>query len=87
MDLDAFGERGFSELFLHCYHTLFPAVETDEDYRLFVYYKMYRANIRAKVNSLRARSADNATGRTLPLLETEKYLRLMAGYMKNLAIK
>ena len=87
MDLDAFGERGFSELFLHCYHTLFPAVETAEDYRLFVYYKMYRANIRAKVNSLRARSADNATGRTLPLLETEKYLRLMAGYMKNLAIK
>jgi aminoglycoside phosphotransferase family enzyme len=84
MDLDAFGRRDLSELFLSCYNNLLPAIQTREDYRLFIYYKMYRANIRAKVNSLRARSADNDAVRRQPLTEAEKYLELMTGYIKIL---
>ena len=59
-------------------------MRTDEERRLFVYYKGYRSNIRAKVNSLRAREAGNDADRKLPLAEAEKYLRLMDGYMKLL---
>ena len=84
MDLDAFGRQDLSDLFIADYNKLFPSMKTDEDRRLFVYYKGYRSNIRAKVNSLRAREAGNDADRKLPLTEAEKYLRLMDGYMKLL---
>lgn len=84
MDLDAFGRRDLSDLFFECYDHLFPTIKTGEDKKLFIYYKSYRANIRAKVNSLRARSAKNETEKTTALSETKKYLRLMDGYLKSL---
>lgn len=84
MDLDAFGRFDFSELFLSCYNELLRTVRSKEDYMLFIYYKLYRANIRAKVNSLRAQSVDNDTARAASLRETEKYLQLMNSYMKLL---
>jgi uncharacterized protein len=83
MDLDAFARQDLSELFLSSYNSFLPAVENKEDYNLFIYYKMYRANVRAKVNSLRARSAINDIARRLPLIEAEKYLSLMARYLKT----
>jgi uncharacterized protein len=84
MDLDAFGRHDLSELFFNCYNSLFPTVETKEDYLLFVYYKSYRSNIRAKVNSLRARSAINGAQQLLALKEAEKYLQLMNRYINEL---
>lgn len=84
MDLDAFERRDLSELFLNCYNILLPVINTEEDYHLFIYYKMYRANVRAKVNSLRARSAGNDNNRRRPLAEVEKYLLLMADYVRML---
>lgn len=84
MDLDAFGKKNFSGLFVNCYNKLFPSIKTDDDRRLFIYYKSYRANIRAKVNSLRARSTTDDAERVSALAESEKYLHLMDGYMKEL---
>ncbi len=86
MDLDAFGREDLSELFLNCYNNLFPSMKTEEDRKLFVYYKSYRSNIRAKVNSLRARSAIDDAQRIPALKEANKYLHLMDGYMKMLRI-
>jgi aminoglycoside phosphotransferase family enzyme len=57
MDLDSFGRQDLSQLYM------IPIMRSSilSTHRmmkaLFVYYKSYRANIRAKVNSLRARSA------------------------------
>ena len=87
MDLDAFGRQDLSELFLNYYSSFSHIMNTSRDYRLFIYYKMYRANVRAKVNSLRARSACNDTARRLSLNETEKYLRLISSYIKMLDIQ
>ncbi|HET9279629.1 MAG TPA: hypothetical protein VFN95_15645 [Flavitalea sp.] len=87
MDLDAFGKQDLSELFLNSYNSLLPAIQTFEDYSLFVYYKMYRANIRAKVNSLRARSTDNDSKRRQSLSEAGKYLALMSDYLRILGMK
>jgi len=53
----------------------------------FVFYKSYRSNIRAKVNSLKARAAKNDTERLLSLTQADKYLRLMDNYMKMLESK
>ena len=87
MDLDAFGRQDLSDIFINSYNNLFPSMKTDEDRRLFVYYKGYRSNIRAKVNSLRARDARNDAERSLLLAEADKYLTLMDRYMKALAIQ
>jgi aminoglycoside phosphotransferase family enzyme len=84
MDLDAFGRKDLSGLFFKCYNELFPSIKTEADRKLFIYYKSYRANIRAKVNSLRARDARNDAERKLVFAEVDKYLGLMDSYIKEL---
>lgn len=84
MDLDAFDRKDLSDLFLNCYNSLLPSIKTDDDGRLFIYYKAYRANIRAKVNSLRARNAKGDVQRISALAEADKYLNLMDGYLRML---
>jgi len=84
MDLDAFGRPELADLFLRYYNHFFPALKSRADRTLFLYYKTYRANIRAKVNSLRARSADNDMARKSALAEVDKYLGMMNGYLEVL---
>ncbi len=86
MDLDAFGKKDLSELFLEYYNQFFPSMKSSKEHHLFVYYKAYRANVRAKVNSLRAKSAVNEKERTKALSEVDKYLRLMESYLKTLSL-
>lgn len=86
MDLDAFGREDLSDLFLTRYNNLFSSMKTEDDRKLFVYYKSYRSNIRAKVNSLRARNANDDAQRIAALKEADKYLHLMDVYMKELEI-
>ena len=86
MDLDAFGKKDLSELFLEKYNEFFPSMKSSKERHLFVYYKAYRANVRAKVNSLRAKSAVNEKERTKALSEVDKYLRLMESYLKILGL-
>ena len=59
MDLDTFGKKDLSELFIEYYNQFFPSMKSSKERHLFVFYKAYRANVRAKVNSLRAKSAEN----------------------------
>ena len=84
MDLDAFDRKDLSDLFIKYYNQFFPAMMTDADRQLFVYYKSYRANIRAKVNSLRARSATANIEKAKSLLAVSKYLELMDSYLTSL---
>ncbi len=86
MDLDALGRTDLSDLFIEHYNRHFPAMGNEADRNLFVYYKSYRANIRAKVNSLRARSAENKHDKAKALAEVKKYIGLMNGYLKSLDI-
>lgn len=81
MDLDAFGRQDLAELFIDYYNQFFPAMKTEKDRRLFIYYKSYRANVRAKVNYLRAKSAADDAEKTKALSAAEKYLDLMDSYI------
>lgn len=87
MDLDAFGRENLSVLFLNYYNTFFPAMNSDADQNLFIYYKSYRANIRAKINSLRARDAKTVTEKQVCLREADKYLCLMDAYIQKLKME
>lgn len=84
MDLDAFGRQDLSDLFLQGYNNLFTSIRTDDERMLFIYYKAYWSNIRAKVNSLRARSAKHDVERSLAFAEAGRYLQLMNGYIRVL---
>jgi aminoglycoside phosphotransferase family enzyme len=86
MDLDALGRSDLSDLFIENYNRLLPAMRNDSERKLFIYYKSYRANIRAKVNSLRARSATKKDDKVKALTEVKKYIGLMDGYIKSLDI-
>lgn len=83
MDLDAFDRQDLADLFVTYYNHFFPAMITENDKSLFIYYKSYRANVRAKVNSLRAKSAENSTDKIKALSAADKYLRLMDSYIKS----
>ena len=85
MDLDAFKRRDLSDLFFDEYKKLFPIATTDEEQKLFIYYKAYRANIRAKVSSLRAKDAANENEKKKALNNARKYLLLMNDYITSVA--
>ncbi len=84
MDLDAFGRKDLSDLFISHYNLLFPTIRNEAEKQLFIYYKSYRANVRAKVNSLRAKSTTNLSDKRKAISEVQKYLHLMDGYLKTL---
>ena len=87
MDLDALGRNDLSNLFIEQYNRLLPVMRNKAERRLFIYYKSYRSNVRAKVNSLRAKSALNKVDKTKALAEVKRYLTLMEGYMGLLDCK
>ncbi len=55
MDLDAANRPDLGQIFLDHYQELALAFEGDADWAIFHYYKLYRANVRLKVNSMGAR--------------------------------
>ncbi len=85
MDLDALGRSDLAKHFVSFYESSFPTMESSEDQQLFLYYKAYRANIRAKVNGLRAKGLNNPAEQKRPLLEADKYLKLMLGYIDKIS--
>lgn len=86
MDLDALGRDDLSDLFLAQYNLLLPVIRNEAERKLFIYFKSYRANVRAKVNSLRAKSASSKTDKIKALAEVRRYLTLMRRYLKSLNV-
>lgn len=52
MDLERYGRTDLSEVFRQTYEREYPCMELASDRRLFTFYKMYRANVRMKVDTL-----------------------------------
>lgn len=86
MDLDALDRADLSDLFIGHYDQLLPTIQMEGERELFIYFKAYRANVRAKVNSLRAKSASGSADRDKALSESKKYLLLMGSYLKLLNV-
>jgi aminoglycoside phosphotransferase family enzyme len=85
MDLDYFGRDDLSKIFIEEYNRVNPVISTEKDLHLFYYFKSYRANIRAKINSLRARSSGHSDAAGKYLADTGKYLSLMSGYLEKIS--
>lgn len=83
MDLDASGRSDLAQAFVDSYNGFFGAMTNEKDRSLFVYYKSYRANVRAKVNILRAKSSTTEAECRKALSATRKYLLLMETYLQS----
>jgi aminoglycoside phosphotransferase family enzyme len=83
MDLDAEGYFALSKSFTDFYFSGRKEEFGLDEHLLFSYYKCYRANVRAKVNALRAMKPDVAV-RKGSIADVRKYLDLMEGYLEIL---
>lgn len=81
MDLENFGRKDLSDMFLKVYLGEFDCMSTSEDKQIFQYYKCLRANIRAKVNMLDAKSEPDVDKRNKKLDSGKKYLDLAVSFM------
>lgn len=84
MDLDALKRKDLSNHFIKEYNLQFPVIKNREDLGLFIYYKSYRANVRAKVNCLQASGIADEEVKFRTIREAEKYLKLMESYIRDL---
>lgn len=84
MDLEYYRARHLSEYFLTSYIKKSEISWENKERTLFTYYKMYRANVRAKVNMLRVKDATDPQAHKEAKLEIEKYLKLLSGYYEEI---
>ncbi|MEM6265356.1 MAG: hypothetical protein AAGI38_22835 [Bacteroidota bacterium] len=83
MDLECAGREDLSAAFLEAYLLALPCIQHPSDHLLLNYYKLYRANIRCKVNLIQSQQQ----GRLTPGPELEaarKYAELMGRYLEVL---
>jgi len=83
MDIDAYRRPELNTPFLQHYTAIYPVFLQEADHLLFHYYKFYRANIRLKVNALKAEQATDDATRTFHLQRLETYFWLMQHYRTN----
>lgn len=81
MDLENFGKRDFSDLFLKSYLQVFNCMQSPKGMRIFNYYKCLRANIRAKVNFLDADTEPDLKIKKEKIESGKKYMDLALYYM------
>ena len=88
IDLDAYNQTDLALHFMEKYQALFPEILVAPfDQELFLYYKIYRANIRAKVLLLKvAQNQDLKKGEKI-LNEVIIYLKLMNQYLLDFSKK
>ena len=83
MDLDHYGRSDLSEKFIRSYVSEMNISFGIQEQALFNYYKMYRANVKAKVNALRAISTSNDYTKANTLKAVKEYLELLEAYQDD----
>jgi len=80
MDLESGQYKQLAEGFVSAYTNHFPVFSSSEDRSLFNYFKMLRANVRAKVHAISASQEENPDNVLRHSNEVRKYLLLMKDY-------
>jgi hypothetical protein len=80
MDMDSYQRSDLGNTFLQRYLLQTPCIKTEDDQALFLFYKLYRANIRLKVNALKWRQSGDATEKKKRGDAVSNYYDLMKSY-------
>lgn len=83
MDIEALGHPSLADHFMVAYNGLLPVLSTREERRLFHYFKAYRANVLATVNSIKARTGEDGAMRNEWIASARRYLDLLERYMNT----
>lgn len=81
MDLEFHHRKDLASTFLETYLKRIPLIEDEEDGRLFTFYKLYRANVRAKVNGYEAMQSHDERIIQRHVHVAEQYLKLVGDYL------
>ena len=85
MDLERFGREDLASTFLDRYLGITGAIENETDKLLFLYYKLYRANVRIKVLCIQGKEGEGGPGgKEQELLG--KYMHLFKRYYRELKV-
>ena len=85
MDLNFWSRPDLERIFLHEYLSQFPIIRTDQDVLLYYFYKLYRANIRLKVHTLKLdQLVEQSQEYEKQLHKINRYFHLMEHYMEHM---
>lgn len=84
MDMEFFGRKDLSDLFLSTYNSILKCFPHEEDKEIFLYFKCLRANVRAKVYLLNSQSEPDPKKKSQELAKAKKYLELALSYQEEL---
>lgn len=87
MDLERLGRPDLSDVFNREYQRRFSCLMNEEDQKLLLFYKMYRANVRMKVEALALPDAPNGNGKARTIADSVRsYYRLFESYAAELGL-
>ncbi len=84
LDLDFYQQTALEQLFLEHYLQDMPCITHLVDWQIFQYYKLYRANVRLKVNCLKARQLEGQAGFHAQVQATQAYFGLFETYIEKI---
>jgi aminoglycoside phosphotransferase family enzyme len=84
MDLEFAGRKDLSEYFIQGYNRVFPVMRNIEEEALYLFYKLYRANVRVKVNAIQCQGAESEEERQEHLALFKAYFQLYKSYCSSL---
>ncbi|GAL87180.1 hypothetical protein MYP_4410 [Sporocytophaga myxococcoides] len=84
MDLDSYDRKDFGKLILEYYNVFNSAIRSPEEYLLFLFYKYYKAGVRAKVMAVQW-IRERETDRKVQIeIQMQSYIKLMQEYFNQL---
>lgn len=81
MDLDLYGRSDLEAAFLRAYLDRHQVLHTPEDRQIYLYYKLYRANVRVKINALKTMQSPDEMETRQRMGLTKDYLGLLEKYL------
>jgi aminoglycoside phosphotransferase family enzyme len=84
MELDFAGYPELGEHLIREYNGRFPVMRNPKEERLFLFYKLYRANVKMKVTAIRAEQSTDASERSEQRKHFELYFKLYQQYLEKL---
>ncbi len=84
MDLDSYNRKDFGTLILEYYNIFNPAIRSPEEYLLFLFYKYYKAGVRAKVMAVQWIREKDSEDKVQIELQMQTYIKLMQEYFTQL---
>ncbi len=84
MDFDRFGRKDFGALVLEYYNEFNPAIRSPEEYLLFLFYKYYKAGVRAKVMAVQWIREKDTEHKVQIEIQMHTYIKLMQAYFNQL---